>query len=111
MATKKRRGIVAAVIGNGIFGFSFLFSKTALALTTQEGLISSAYAVTGARALRSASIVGVVIHMIAGILGLLIMAALAYLGDLELLSPFNILLYQLVWMIPGLLITEWTRSI
>ena len=30
MATKKRRGILAAVIGNSIFGFSFLFSRIAL---------------------------------------------------------------------------------
>ena len=49
--------------------------------------------------------------MIAGIVGLLIMAALAYLGDLQLLSPLNVLLYQLVWMIPGLLVTEWARTV
>lgn len=30
MPTNKRRGIAAAVIGNGIFGFSFLFSRIAL---------------------------------------------------------------------------------
>jgi hypothetical protein len=42
---------------------------------------------------------------------MLIMAALAILGNTELLTPANILLYQLVWMIPGLLITEWTRTV
>jgi len=30
---------------------------------------------------------------------------------LELLTPTNMFLYQLVWMIPAFLITEWTRSI
>lgn len=82
-----------------------------LALTTKDGLHSAAYAVTGARALRSASIWGLALHIAAGILGMLIMAALAYLGTAELLTPVHILLYQLVWMIPGLLITCWTMTV
>ena len=81
------------------------------ALTTQQNLSSAAYAVTGARALRVSSWLGMGLHMFAGIVGLLVMAALAYLGDMQLLSPFNILLYQLVWLIPGLLFTEWTRAV
>ncbi len=83
----------------------------ALALTTRDELVSAAYAVSGARALRTASRLGVVIHMIGGILGMVIMLALAYLGSTELLTPIHILLYQLVWMIPGLLVTEWTRTV
>ena len=83
----------------------------ALALTTRDELVSAAYAVSGARALRTASRLGVAIHMIGGILGMLIMLALAYLGSTELLTPTHILLYQLVWMLPGLLITEWTRTV
>ncbi len=83
----------------------------ALALTTREGLASLAYAVTGARALRSATVAGVAIHMLGGILGLLIMLALTVLDAQNLLTPGNLLLYELVWMIPGLLITEWTRSV
>ena len=84
---------------------------TAYALTTQDTLVSVAYAVTGARALRTASKLGNAIHLIGGIAGLLIMAALAYLGSTQLLTPVNVLLYQLVWMIPGLLITDWTRTV
>ena len=83
----------------------------ALALTTQDGLAPMAYAVTGARAVKTASKLGLVIHMIGGILGMLIMLVLAYLGSTEILNPVNILLYQLVWMVPGLLITEWTRTV
>ena len=82
-----------------------------IALTTKPGLAPKAYAITGARALRKAMKAGVIVHMIGGILGLMIMAALAYLGETQLMSPLNIFLYQLVWMIPGLLITEWTRTI
>lgn len=83
----------------------------ALALATREDLASYAYAVSGARALRTASNLGVVIHLIGGILGMLIMAVLAFLGTTDLLTPTHVLLYQLVWMIPGLLITEWTRTV
>ena len=70
-----------------------------------------AYAVSGARSLRTACRLGMWIHMLGGILGLVIMLALAFLGSTELLTPTHILLYQLVWMIPGLLVTEWTRTV
>lgn len=83
----------------------------ALLLVTSKGLAPFAYGVTGARALRTASILGVVVHMLGGILGLGIILALTVLGALELLTPANMFLYQLVWLIPGLLITEWTRAI
>ncbi len=82
-----------------------------LAMTTREELVSAAYAVTGARALRTAAKLGVTIHLIGGILGMLIMLVLALLGNTDLLTPTNILLYQLVWAIPGLLVTEWTRIV
>lgn len=82
-----------------------------LALTTREELVSAAYAVTGARALRMATKLGVAIHLLGGTLGMLIMLVLAVLGSTELLTPTNILLYQLVWAIPGLLVTEWTRTV
>jgi hypothetical protein len=39
------------------------------------------------------------------------MLLLGLLGAEELLTPMNFLLYELLWMIPGLLITEWTRSV
>ena len=82
-----------------------------LALTTREELVSAAYAITGARALRLSTKLGVVIHLIGGTLGLIIMLVLGYLGSTELLTPANILLYQLIWAVPGLLMTEWTRIV
>ncbi len=82
-----------------------------LAITTREDLVSAAYAITGARALRQATRLGVAIHLLSGILGMLIMLVLAYLGSTALLTPTNILLYQLIWAVPGLLVTEWTRTV
>ena len=83
----------------------------ALALTTKDGLSSVAYAITGARALYTASRLGLVVHIIGGLLGVVIMAALAVLGATALLTPIHILLYQLVWLIPGFIVTMWTRAI
>jgi len=83
----------------------------ALALTTKDGLSSVAYAITGARALFTACRLGLVVHIMGGLLGLVIMAALAVLGSTQLLTPVHILLYQLVWIIPGYIVTMWTRAI
>ena len=81
------------------------------ALITGEGLAPFAYAVTGARSLKSAVEAGITVHMIGGILGMLMMLVLAIIGATQLLTPVNLFLYELVWLVPGLLITEWTRSI
>ena len=80
-------------------------------LTTKIGLAPMAYCVTGARSVRTASNVGVVLHMIAGILGMGIVVTLLVLGATHLLTPANMFLYQLAWTIPGWIVTEWTRSI
>ena len=81
------------------------------ALTTQDSLLGAAYAVTGARTLHTSSVTGVAIQMVGGILGLLIMLALAVVHAEYLVTPENLLLYELVWMIPGLIVTCWTRTI
>ena len=80
-------------------------------LTTVVGLAPMAYCVTGARAVRTASNVGTVLHMIAGILGMGVVVTLLVLNATHLLTPANMFLYQLAWMIPGWIVTEWTRSI
>ena len=35
----------------------------------------------------------------------------SFKGNMELLTPLHILLYQLVWFIPGWIVTMWTRAI
>lgn len=82
-----------------------------LAISTATGFAPFAYCVTGARALKNASTVGAIVHMIGGVVGIGMMLTLAILGAAGLLTPANIFLYQIVWSVPGLLITEWTRSI
>lgn len=83
----------------------------ALAMVTAEGLAPMAYAVSGARSVKAAATAGVAVHMAGGILGLLMMLTLAILGATQLLTPANLFLYELLWLVPGLLITEWPRTI
>ena len=85
--------------------------KDILAMTTSDALAPAAFCVTGARTAKRACTAGVVVHMIGGILGIVMIAVLAVLGAQELLTPANMLLYQLIWTVPGILITEWTRAI
>jgi hypothetical protein len=83
----------------------------AVLLTTREGLAPMAFGVVGARALWAACRAGTVIYMLGGILGLAMMLTLTLLGAVDLISPANMFLYQLVWLIPGLLVTQWTKVI
>ena len=82
-----------------------------LALSTRDELVSLVYPVTGANALKHACNLGLVIHVLGGVVGMLIMFALAFQGSVEILTPTRVLLYQLVWMVPGLLVTEWARTV
>lgn len=82
-----------------------------LALSTRDELVSLVYPVTGANALKHACNLGLVIHFLGGVVGMLIMFALAFQGSVEILTPTRVLLYQLVWMVPGLLVTEWARTV
>ena len=81
-----------------------------MALTTQAGLGPAAYAVSGAHALRKTCKMGAGVHILGGLLGVLIMLALCIQGSAHLLSPVRVLLYQLVWLVPGLIVTEGARS-
>lgn len=80
-------------------------------LATKKGLAETAYGVTGARSAYTASMLGTLIQMIGGIVGLVILAILVIIGALYLITPLNMFLYQLIWLIPGWLITEWARTI
>lgn len=81
------------------------------AISTSEGLAPYAYCVTGAKVLKNSCRAGTVVHLVGGVLGIAMMLVLAVLGAREYLTPVNMLLYQLVWLVPGLLITNWTRPL
>ena len=82
-----------------------------IALTTRESLAGTAFAISGARALRVAAIAGAAVHILGGLVGLAAVLILALSGRTDLMSPSNLLLLELIWAIPGLMITEWTRNL
>ena len=82
-----------------------------VALITKSGLAPRAYALTGTRALRNTLIIGSIVHIFAGIAGLLAVVALTLTDSLDVLSAQNLLAYSLVWLVPGFMMTEWTRYI
>ena len=82
-----------------------------LLMSTAKGLAPLAFGVTGARTLRNTSWIGAILHIVGGAVGLGMMLTLVILGALHLITPLNMFLYQLIWMIPALLLTEWTRAV
>jgi len=82
-----------------------------LVVVTKEGLAPVAFGITGGRALRTASWMGAVLQLVTGLIGLGIVAVLVLKGGMHMLTPDNLFLLQFAWLIPGLLIAEWTRTI
>lgn len=82
-----------------------------IVLTTKAGLAPSAYGITGARSAYTASMLGTIVQLIGGAVGIAMLAVLVVIGALHLITPVNMFLYQLLWLVPGWLITEWTRAI
>lgn len=83
--------------------------RTVLALSVREGLAQKGFAVTGARVLRATLIAGAALNIFAGLLGLAMVVTLAVVSAGGLLTPQNLLLYSLLWTLPGWLVTEWPR--
>lgn len=82
-----------------------------IALTTQEGLAGAAFAITGARSLRIAAIAGAAVHILGGLVGLAAVLILTLTGRTDLMTPMNLLLLELIWAVPGLMVSEWTRNL
>ena len=83
----------------------------ALLLTTKNGIGAAAYGVTGAKALYTASWMGAILQIVGGFIGLAIIALMIWKNGITMLSPDNMFLFQLIWLVPAVLISEWTRSL
>ena len=75
------------------------------ALMSKESFLSFAGAVGSGRLLRRVVHSAVALAIFGGIVGILLMAALTYLGSSAALSAWNLLLFHLIWSVPTLLIT------
>ena len=75
------------------------------ALMAKGSFLSFATAVSSGRLLRRAVHSAVLVALLSGILGTALLCVLTYLGSVTAASAINLLLYQLLWLIPSLLIT------
>ncbi len=96
-------------IRQALSGVSVPGEAPVVALITRPGLAQRAFPLTGARAWKLTARLGAVIHILAGCLGLAAAVILAWVGGAALLSPGNLVLYSLLWLIPGWLLTLWTK--
>lgn len=70
-----------------------------------------ALAVAGSRALRTAVLWGALICLAGGLMGMGIMTVLTHLGAQETMSLTNIALFQMIWAVPGILLSGWPKNI
>ena len=75
------------------------------ALMTKGSFISFAAAVTGGRQLRRTVHLAVFVALLSGWIGMILLFVLTYLDAVTAASAMNLLLYQLLWMVPAILIT------
>lgn len=71
---------------------------------------ATALSIVGSKALCTSIRWGTAIAVLSGIMGLGIMVILAYLGATGIMSLVNLGLYLLVWAIPSLLLSGWTKN-
>ena len=74
-----------------------------LARDSFEGFLA---AVSGARAMRGAAIGSIAIAVMGGAMGMLVLTFLTFLGATLSASCWNLFLYTLLWLAPGILITS-----
>ena len=75
------------------------------ALMAKGNFTAFAAAVTGGRSLRKTVHSTVIVALLSGILGTVLLCVLTYLDAASAASASNLLLYQLLWQVPSLLIT------
>jgi len=82
---------------------------TLAAILCREGLYPFAEAVVCAKRLRKATRLGALLCCVSSGLGLLLTGYLVYVSAFGSLSPLNLLLYLLMWLLPVWLLSAWTH--
>ncbi|MCI8423843.1 MAG: hypothetical protein HFF50_10030 [Lawsonibacter sp.] len=83
--------------------------ETLVALLCREGLFPLAEAVTAAKRLRWAARTGAVLCCVGSTLGLLLCAYLTSVRAYSSLSPLNLLVYMLTWLLPVWFLSGWVH--
>ena len=82
---------------------------TLAAILCREGLYPFAEAVVCAKRLRKATRIGALLCCVSSALCLLLTGYLVYMSAYGSLSPLNLLLYLLMWLLPVWLLSAWTH--
>lgn len=81
------------------------------ALLARGDLVTVTRVILGGRGLRVSVWICTVLAVLSGLLGLGMVALVAYMGATEVLSGVNVLLYALVWSVPIWLFSGWASGI
>ena len=84
-------------------------SDTLCAVLCREGLYPLAEAVVCAKRLRRATRLGAVLCCLSSVLGLLLTGYLVWVSAYGSLSPLNLLLFLLMWLLPVWLLSAWSH--
>ena len=81
--------------------------ETLTAVLCREGLAPFADAVVGAKRLRAAVRLSALLACLGSVVGLLMSFYLTFVSAYASLSPFNLTVFTLLWLVPTLLISGW----
>lgn len=84
-----------------------LHSATITAVLCREGMAPFAESLVGARRLRRAARAGAVISCVGSVLGILLSAYLTSVDAYVSLSPLNLLIFLIMWLLPVWFLNDW----
>lgn len=84
--------------------------STLCAVLSNPQIAAFADTATGGRILQTVVKSGLLMAMISGLIGICVLGALSLTGAIAALSASYLVLFDLIWLVPVLLLTGWTRS-
>lgn len=84
--------------------------STVCAIMAEPHIATFADAAVGGRILQTVVKVGLVMAIVSGLIGICVLGVLSLTGAIAGLSASYLLLFDLIWLIPVLLLTGWTRN-
>ncbi len=79
------------------------------AVLSRGSILPYSEAIAGARSLKSVVTAGLAVDLFGGLFGLIVVFFLGFGGAIATASAVNLLLFVLIWTVPGLLITMWAK--
>lgn len=76
------------------------------ALLSRDSFLPLAEAVSGGRSLSGSVLAGLAVNLLGGLVGFVVTVILCWLGAFTAASPFNLMLFAILWTLPALLLTS-----